>query len=399
MHAGLRSPLGSRKVVKNSKRWILPALACALFTAGVVVFRPLEPSGLAEASVVSRGDALEAPVSSVFGQRQAVNPADWAANGAPGQADSNEVRIAARGQRIDVEVIDALGDPLAGASVEFCLPLLNGSPSCLAEARTDARGRCAFDSLAIMEAERATTGAKWGELGSSGYRVQLAGVFSQRPTLLLPELPAGGTELLLEAPLCETLALELSDGQRDLVVGDYMAVARAVDSPGEPTQAPDLRATFESGRAEIGPIERGQLLELRVHDVHGERLDGPAAYAVADPGGKVRLYLGPALPRVRGLVLDVNGRPHTEELACVLSWKELGATRSASHLLEPDSSGRFELPVPLSGADPRNVTGELFATGAEPGERPLAQFEVEMQPEAEFAVDAGHVVLGADGWK
>lgn len=386
---------GSRKVAQQSSRWILPALACALFAAGVVLFRPLEPAELPVGEGVALVEQEFEAREVVFEGRQAVEP-----NSPEGAIGPSSERIEERGSTFYVDVLDAAGEPLSAARVELCLPL--GSPeshACLVEALTDERGRCGFDSIDVRRAERELRGGDSRTLGIDGYRLQLAGVFAVQPALDLIHLPPGGAVMELEAPLCETVALELSDGQRDLVSGSYLAIARGMHAPGEPTAAPDLRAEFVGGRATLGPVERGQLLELRVHDVDGERLDGPAAFAIADPDTRVRLYLGPAHPRFGAGVLGPDGQPHTAELVVVLRWKELGEERSFTRFVQPDVSGRFELAVPIGGREARAVTGELFDAAPEEGERPLAEFEVELDPADEGPRQVGQVLLGADGWR
>lgn len=392
----MRSPVpGSRKVAQQSSRWILPALACALFAAGVVLFRPLEPAELPVGAGVVFVEEAVPDSGPVFEGRVAVEP-----NAATDSPTATSGRVEERGSTFYVDVHDAAGEPLPAARVELCVPLGDAErPAYLIEALTDATGRCAFDSLDVRRAERELPGRASQSLGRDGYRLQLAGVFQVQPALDLQWLPAGGAVLELEAPLCETVALELSDGQRDLVSGSYLAVARGMHAPGEPTAAPDLRAEFVGGRATLGPVERGQLLELRVHDVNGERLEGPAAFAVADADTRVRLYLGPVLPRFSVGVLGLDGRPHTTELAVVLRWKELGEERCFTQFAQPDESGRFELAVPIGGREARLVTGELFATEPEEGERPLAEFEVELDPGDDAPRAVGQVLLGADGWK
>ncbi len=396
IHAGMRSPFPERrKVVNQSSRWILPALACVLFAAGVVLFRPLEPVGPPAAGGVVRVSEERGAGPLVFQGRQAVESTPSAA-----AAVASSGRVEERGTTFYAEVVDALDEPLSDALVELCLPLGSGSrPACLMAARTDADGRCAFDALDVLRAERDLLGDRTAGPGANGYLLQLAGVFDVQPTLALAVLPAGESVVRIAAPLCESVELELSDGQRDLVSGSYLVVARGLHAPGEPTDAPDLRAEFVAGRATLGPVERGQLLELRVHDVDGERLDGPAVFAVADPNTRVRLYLGAAHPRIAAGVLGTDGRPHIGELAVVLRWMELGEERSFTELVQPDASGRFELAVPLGGREERAVKGELFATEPEAGERPLAAFEVELVPGDDAVREVGQVLLGADGWK
>lgn len=382
-------------MAKHNSRWILPALACVLFAAGVVLFRPLEPAELPVGDRVAFVAESAAEAELVFEGRVAVQT-----NAVSDPVASPGVRVEERGSTFFVDVYDAAGAPLSGARVELCLPLGAAErPACLVETLTDAGGRCSFDSLDVRQAERELLSRGSESLGRGGYRLRLAGVFQVQPVLDLAMLPAGGAVLELEAPLCETVALELSDGQRDLVSGSYLAVARGMHAPGEPTAAPDLRAQFVAGRATLGPVERGQLLELRVHDVEGERLDSPAAFAVADPDTQVRLYLGPSYPRFRVGVLGLDGRPHTAELAVVLRWKELGEERCLTQFVQPDEIGSFELAVPIGGRDERLVTGELFAAEPEDGERPLAEFEVELDPRDDTPRSIGHLLLGADGWK